>query len=161
MDCGLNLQKQRGLSANLQAAWLWFDIAADWANASHPLVGAVCLAAWASANTAPWTGCMGPRWRVSAGPRRVVHRVNRSAPHVYPVNSRVKPAVKPRPFCRKKPFYFHKFNPQSRSVWKNCFSVLFLFTLDPVFSRISTCSPITVNIHIFNCFNSKIGSIYL
>ena len=61
----------------------------------------------------------------------------------------------------ERPLYFCRFNPQSILIQSNRFSVLFLFTLDPVFSRISTRRTITVNIHIFNCFNSKIGSVYL
>ena len=37
------------------------DPAADWADTWRPLVGAVFHAAWARADVAPWTGCMGPR----------------------------------------------------------------------------------------------------
>ena len=105
----------------------------------------------------PWTRSVEPYQRAHAC---VVHRATHTSPRGRPVNSRVKPAVKRAPFLEK-PLCFCRINPQSILIQSNCFLVLFLFTLDPVFSRISTRSPITMNVHIFHCFNSKIGSVYL
>ena len=73
---------------------------------------------------------------------------------------RVKPVVKHASFVEN-PLYFLRINPRYSTVPKYFYSVLFSSNLDPVLSRFSARSPIIVEIHIFNCFNSKVGSVYL
>jgi len=89
---------------------------------------------------------LGPRCRVSThftGPLHTCGAAHQSlAATRLPRPQRVKPVVRHASFAEK-PLYFCRFNPQSILIQSNCFSVLFLFTLDPVFSRISTRSPRT------------------
>ena len=95
------------------------------------------------------------QWPTPRGTPRQPESTTRS-----PSQPWVKLIVKRTSFAER-PLYFCRFNPQSILIQSNYLSVLFLFTLDPVFSRFGTRSPITMSIYIFNCFNSKIGSVYL
>ena len=55
-------QNQKGFYAKRSRIDYGFDPAADWTDAWRAWTGAVHHVAWASADAAPWTGSMGPRW---------------------------------------------------------------------------------------------------
>ena len=69
MDCGLIHQNQKGFYEKRARLDCGFDLAADWADAWRTRTGAVHHVAWASVDTTPWAGSMGPRWTSHLTPK--------------------------------------------------------------------------------------------